>query len=118
MITYAGAADVLIGLARQPGATGDPVAAADPYPLALTEIAHAITERTGRRIAIMPVPSAAAALTGSLAPGIANRLFRSSVLDPGANILTPSGAYGVAGEMLAYLDRLAAARSAGQDRRT
>lgn len=116
MITYAGAAGALIALASSPDILDGALAAADPRPLELATVARAIRARLGRRVAIVPVPAPAAAIVGRIAPGIADRLFRSSVLDGVANILDDAGAHPVEAEMLKILDELAAARFAGQGR--
>ena len=114
MMTYAGAADALVALADGANASGGAAAAADPRPLALDAIARAVEARLGTRIVILPVPGPVVTAVGAVAPGLANRLFRSSVLDERANLLFAPGPNGVEEEMHAYLDRLAGVRpSAG-----
>ena len=115
MINYDAAAETLIALANQSAAhDGCAALAADPSPLALPTLARAIRDHLGRRVAILPLPTAMTKLAELIAPAAANRLFRSSVLDPTTNIVKSAPAISVERELLNYLHRLSAARSAGQ----
>lgn len=118
MITYASAAATLIELAKWPDPSVEVCVAADPRPLDLTVVARLIDERLGRRIAILPIPEAAVLLVGRIAPAIADRLFRSSVLSPSANLLEGAGEHGVEAALMGYLDGLVAGRFTGQHRRS
>lgn len=106
MITYAGAADALIARALNLETRAGILAAADPLPLALTDIASAIAQRLGRRILVLPVPGSATALANRVAPAMASRLFRSSILAASANMLHSSGPHSVEGELHKYLSSL------------
>jgi len=114
MITYAGAADILIALAQAPDIPRRGLAAADPEPLALPTIARLIGERLDRRIAIVPIPRAAVALAAMAFPLLVDRLFGSSILAPSANLAASSGAHSVEAELARYLDRLADCPLSGQ----
>ena len=103
MITYAGAAAALI--ARLDGPDGTAVAA-DPCPLSLVEISQAITQHLGVRIFVLPVPSLFTTVVESIAPQIANRLFRSSVLDPSVNMIREPTRHAVRDELIEYLNLL------------
>ena len=118
MITYAGAADTLIALADAASPPAGPVAAADPAPLPLLTIARAIEAILEQRITVLPVPRPAAVLLTFVAPGVASRLFQSSVLDDRVNLLQSSGSHSVEAEMHAYLRKLRAGRSAGHNGQT
>lgn len=108
MITYGSAAEALIALALAADTPQAVQMAADPAPLALATVAAAVHERLGKRVVTLPVPRIAATLAQRIAPGVAERLFRSSVLASEANMLTDGGCRPVLAEVLAYLDRCAA----------
>lgn len=112
MITYAGAAEALLIAARGTPSGASLAAAADPRPLALDAVARALRAQ-GHRVATVPLPGAAIALTARLVPGIADRLFRSSVLADDQNMLRGGTAYPVADELAIYIEQLDR-RSAGQ----
>jgi UDP-glucose 4-epimerase len=105
MITYAGAAEALLRRATT-DASPEVLAAADPRPLALTEIAQAVARELDRRITILNLPRPAVAAIGVVAPGVATRLFRSSVLDASANLLDATAPFPVAAELHRYLELL------------
>jgi len=108
MITYGSAAEALIALSLAAETPPAVQMAADPAPLALATVAAAVRERLDKRVVMLPLPRIAAIVAQRLAPGVADRLFRSSVLAAEANMLTDGGCRQVRAEMLAYLDRLAA----------
>lgn len=108
MITYKSAAEALIALSLAAKTPPAVQMAADPVPLALATVAVAVRERLGKRVVMLPLPRIATILAQRLAPGVADRLFRSSVLVAEANMLTDGGCRQVRVEMLAYLDRRAA----------
>lgn len=118
MITYAGAADALIALADTTSPVLYPLNVADPTPLALLTIARAIEATLEQRIVVLAVPRPVTVLLSVVAPGIANRLFHSSVLDKRANLLKDPDLHRVEAEMHAYLDALRVGRSAGHGSRT
>lgn len=114
MITYAGAAEAMLIVAGMPTDGASALAAADPRPLALDAIAQALGAH-GHHVATLPLPGAAIAVAARLVPGIADRLFRSSVLADTQNILRDGTAYPVADELAAYIeqfDRCAAGQAA------
>lgn len=106
MITYAGAADALVALALTPDVPDGNLAAADPAPLELPAIARAIHKLLGKRILLLPVPDIAAALVRPVAPRIVDRLLRSSVLAPSANVVAAQDNHRVQAELIKYLEHL------------
>lgn len=106
MITYVGAANALVALALSRELPDTLLAAADPEPLDLTALVGILRERFNRRITILPLPNALTACLRPVVPGIVDRLLRSSVLAPSANLLWDGTPYPVAAELDAYLDRL------------
>lgn len=64
--------------------------AADPQPFTYDLLAQ-VAREAGVSMARIPVPGVASALLARVAPGIADRLFASSVLAPEANLLTGHG---------------------------
>lgn len=103
MITYGGAAEALATLATAPVAAEGVLVAADPQPLDIALLARTVRARLDTRIAIVPVPAFAARLARALAPDMVDRLMRSSVLAPSANVLAAGTSAPVAAEIETYL---------------
>jgi nucleoside-diphosphate-sugar epimerase len=116
MITYAGAADTLLGLTTAAVLPAGILTAADSEPLELLTVARLIGERVGRRVAIVPIPEALLPVASKAFPTVVDRVFRSSVLAPSANLLRDAGEHGVEATLIRYLDELVVGRSAGQHR--
>lgn len=106
MITYAGAADALIRLALSHDVSAKIAVAADPNPLDLTTVARMIHMHLGKRIVLLPVPTTLADVLHRIAPGMIDRLLRSSELAPSANFLSGGTAHPVVLELAAYLNRV------------
>lgn len=106
MISYDGAADALIRQSIAPEPAESAIAAADPQPLALKDIAQAIRESLGRRVLVLPVPEPIVSAVRRIAPSIATRLFTSNVLDASANALASGTPFPVAAELHRFLEHL------------
>lgn len=106
MITYSSAADALVSCAEKGGRTARTLSAADPVPLGLNDIAQAIGEQFQQKIATLPVPGPITVGLEAILPPIANRLFRSSILDPSENMLKGGVKHSVRDELYRYLEVL------------
>jgi UDP-glucose 4-epimerase len=106
MMTYRGAARTLAHLAGA-GPMQPVAAAADPDLFRLDRLANCIRAATGARIWSIPVPSPLASLVVRAAPGVGDRIFRSSVLADTANVAPPQGDAGIYQEIDKYLRTLA-----------
>ena len=105
MITYAGSAEALLRMLHSDARDGSvTAAAADPQPLELADIAWAL-RAAGHRVATVTVPKIVTAMAGRVAPGIADRLFRSSILADDINRMRGGTAYPVAAELAAYIEK-------------
>jgi hypothetical protein len=69
----------------------------------LTTVVQAIREQLNKRIMVLPFPRIATAFAELIAPTMADRLFRSSVLSSAANMLTDTTAHSVKSELIDYL---------------
>lgn len=118
MITYAEAAGALIACASGACPSMGTIAAADPEPLALSDLAAAIQRHLGKKVTVAPIPATIAKLMTNVAPSIGNRLFRSSVLAPEANFLQAPVRHRVSDELERYLANLAQLRQDRQSSKT
>ena len=105
MITYSGAAEALLAAAQGKVRGSYVSAAADVTPLDLSTIARLLQER-GYHVATLPMPNFAISAAAKVAPAIADRLFRSSVLADDANLMRDGTAHPVEAELIAYIHQL------------
>lgn len=89
MITYSGAADVLLDAAARKD--NGVIVAADPVPFTLAMLARVMQARGLHSPRLVALPRLLTNLTAHLAPYIARRLFRSSLLSGSVNALSEIG---------------------------
>lgn len=101
MLSYAALAQVVSFISRAPvnGVTH----AADPQSFSYNLVAERMRQASGRPVHRIPVPSLATGLLAVAAPGLAGRLFKSSVLADGVRIDCPLTE---PSRLVAALDRL------------
>lgn len=83
IITYDDAAAVLVDAAADD--VSGLTLAADPQPFTFSLVCRITQEEAGKRLYLLTIPAPAVRLIRVVAPGLARRLFQSSLLEAGAN---------------------------------